>query len=166
MINRKMNVKKRIAFAPGGSNRKSLIEWSYYNQSALRSHELIAPSAVASVLEGTIGSHVERLHDGTAAASQQLAHLITSQKIDVLIIFWDRDAQADPGIAYLQELAVANNIIIAANLATADFVLASRLMDKAHTVPVSLVHEPRVLNGVAPAQFAPRKAFLKVNGIN
>jgi len=136
--NRKMNVKKRIAFVASDNNRKSLIEWSYYNQEILKEHELIATGAMADILEGTIAVPVTRLHDGAAAANQQLASMITGQKIDILIFFWD-PVQPPPyenGIRALHDLAVTNNIIIACNLATADFVLSSELMKKAHSVPV------------------------------
>ena len=69
IINRKMNVVKRIAFAANDNNRKSLIEWSYYNQEILKNHELIATGAIADILEGTIGVPVTKLADGSAAGS-------------------------------------------------------------------------------------------------
>jgi len=48
--NRKMNVVKRIAFVASDNNRKSLIEWSYYNQEILKNHELIATGVMADKL--------------------------------------------------------------------------------------------------------------------
>jgi len=137
-MNRKMNAAKRIAFAAGDINRKSLIEWSYYNQDVLKNHELIATGVTADILEGTIGVAVTRLTDGASSANQQLAGMIAEQKIDILLFFWEPSQPLQHnGIHSLYDLAVANNTIIAANLATADFVLSSVLMDKTHSVPVA-----------------------------
>jgi methylglyoxal synthase len=168
IINRKMNVVKRIAFAASDHNRKSLIEWAYYNQDILKNHELIATGVMADILEGTIGVRVTRLADGESSANQQLASLIAQQKIDILLFFWDpvQPLQQETGIRYLHELAIKNNIIIASNLATADFVLSSQLMDKTHSVPVV----PDILYaGKSNGYFKPteaRRVVLKVNTIN
>ena len=166
--NRKMTVRKRIAFAASDNNRKSLIEWSYYNQEILKEHELIATGATADILEGTIGVPVTRLHDGAAAANQQLSEMITEQKIDILLFFWDplQPLQYENGVRALHDMAVTRNIIIACNLATADFVLASALMNKAHSVPVL----PDFLYQSKPAAYfntgAGKRVVLKVNTIN
>jgi methylglyoxal synthase len=113
IINRKMNVVKRIAFAASDHNRKSLIEWSYYNQDILKNHELIATGPMADILEGTIGVRVTRLADGESSANQQLASMIAEQKIDILLFFWDplQPWQQENGIRYLHDTATRNNII-------------------------------------------------------
>lgn len=166
--NRKMNVVKRIAFAASDNNRKSLIEWSYYNQDILKQHELIATGPMADILEGTIGTPVTRLADGPAAANQQLAAMIAEQKIDILFFFWDpvQPLQVENGIRALHDMAVTRNIIIAGNLATADFVLSSVLMTRPHTVPVL----PDFFYGSQPAAkyngASQRRVVLKVNTIN
>lgn len=166
--NRKMTVKKRIAFAASEHNRKSLIEWSYYNQEILKDHELIATGATADILEGTIAVPVTRLHDGLAAANQQLSAMAAAQEIDILLFFWDplQPLPSENGLRALHNIAVTRNIIIACNLATADFVLASQLMHKEHSVPV----QPDFLY---PSKSTPyfnmgekRRVVLKVNSIN
>ena len=163
-----MNLKKRIAFVANDNNRKSLIEWSYYNQEILKDHELIATGATADILEGTIAVPVTRLHDGAAAANQQLATMITAQKIDILLFFWDplQPLQHENGVRALHDMAVACNIIIASNLATADFVLSSELMNKTHPVPVL----PGFLYHSKPAgcfnTAEGKRVVLKVNNIN
>ena len=166
--NRKMNVVKRIAFAASDNNRKSLIEWTYYNQETLKDHELIATGAMADILEGTVGVPVKRLHDGAAAANQQLASMITAQKIDILLFFWDPAGPLsyENGVRALHDLAISSNIIVACNLATADFVLASGLMGKSHSVPVvqgftNTAGPVRHFNG-----HEHRRVVLKVNTIN
>ncbi|MEP6750665.1 MAG: methylglyoxal synthase [Bacteroidota bacterium] len=168
IINRKMNTVKRIAFAANNHNRKSLIEWSYYNQDILKGHELIATGAVADILEGTVGVCVTKLTDGISSANHQLASMIAEQKIDILLFFWDpvQSLPLENGVRYLHDTALKNNIIIAGNLATADFVLSSALMEKTHSVPVV----PDISYANAPNDhFSNRddkRVFLKVNTIN
>jgi methylglyoxal synthase len=169
IINRKMNIVKRIAFAASDTNRKSLIEWSYYNQDILKEHELIATGAMAHILEGTIGMPVTRLADGVSSANQQLASMIADQKIDMLLFFWDPVQSSLPqenGIRYLHDTAVKNNIIIACNLATADFILSSSLMDKTHSVPLvpELLYAGK--SNVYLTTNDARRVNLKVNSIN
>lgn len=167
-MDRNMNVMKRIAFAAGDINRKSLIEWSYYNQDILKSHELIATGITADILEGTIGVTVHRLPDGTTVANQQLLSMIAEQQIDILLFFWEpsRSLQSNNDIHTLYDLALANNIIIASNLATADFVLSSVLMDKTHAVPLTgnLANDGTVI--ARPGKYAARQPVLKLNYIN
>lgn len=168
ITNRKMNTIKRIAFAASDNNRKSLIEWSYYNQEILKNHQLIATGSMAAILEGTIGVPVTRLQDGVSPANQQLASMIAEQKIDILIFFWDpvQPLHRSNGIRYLHDMAVTGNIIVACNLATADFVLSSVLMDKTHAVPVV---PDAMYTDTSTGYFntpGSRQATLKVNTIN
>ena len=166
--NRKMNAVKRIAFVASDNNRKSLIEWSYYNQEILKDHELIATGAMADILEGTVAVPVTRLHDGAAAANQQLAAMIKGQKIDILLFFWDpvQPLQFENGVRALHDMAVTGNTIIACNLASADFVLSSVLMNKSHSVPVlpdfSYAGKSRSYYSTNDS----RQVVLKVNTIN
>ncbi|MFT3936319.1 MAG: methylglyoxal synthase [Chitinophagaceae bacterium] len=166
--NRKMNEVKRIAFVASDVNRKSLIEWSYYNQDILKEHELIATGPMAHILEGTIGKTVTKLHDGITAANHQLATLIGGQQIDILIFFWDplQPLPYDNGIRALHDLAITNNIIIAGNLATADFILSSLLMNKEHSVPVQPEFTYAGKSRTFLANSDSRKAVLKLNAIN
>jgi methylglyoxal synthase len=168
IINRKMNVVKRIAFVASDNNRKSLIEWSYYNQEVLKAHELIATGVMADILEGTISVPVTRLPDGLSAANQQLAAMIAAQKIDILLFFWDpvQPLQQENGIRYLHNMAVTNNIIIACNLATADFVLSSVLMGKTHAVPIVADFSYTASSARHIINSEPRRVVLKVNTIH
>jgi len=168
MTNRKMNLVKRIAFAAGDINRKSLIEWCYYNQDILKNHELIATGLTATILEGTIGATVQRLPDGASSANQQLSAMVAEQQIDILLFFWEPFQLLQPknGIRVLYDLAVANNVIIACNLATADFVLSSVLMDRAYAVPVTGSRAGNETMDTAVADYSGQPPVLKLNYIN
>ena len=166
--NRQRAEKKRIAFAATDIHRKSLIEWAYYNQDILKEHELIATGTTADILEGTIGVPVTRLHDGAGAANQQLAALAAEQKLDILLFFWDplQPLQYENGVRALYDTAVARNIIVACNQATADFVLASALMNKTHAVPVLPDFLYRSKSAPPFTAGEGRRVVLKVNTIH
>ena len=166
--NRKMNVVKRIAFVANDNNRKSLIEWSYYNQEILKNHELIATGVMADILEGTVGVPVTKLQNSASAANHQLAAMIADQQIDILLFFWDpvQPLQLENGVRTLHDMAITSNIIIACNLATADFVLSSVLMDKPHSVPVLPDFTYAGKSKTYSNNGDYRKAVLKLNTIN
>jgi methylglyoxal synthase len=163
--NRKMNITKRIAFVASDNNRKSLIEWAYYNQEILKQHELIAASPMCEILEGTIGAAVTKLPEGFSSANQKLSSMIKAQEIDILVFFWDPvlPLQRDNNILALYDMAFAHNIIIVANQATADFVLASALMSKAHAVPATGDYNNSSINHFSNDN---RRVVLKVNTIH
>jgi methylglyoxal synthase len=58
--------------------------------------------------------------------------MIAQEKMDLVIFFWDPlEAQPhDSDVKALIRLAVAWNIVIACNVTTADFILASPLMNE------------------------------------
>ena len=129
---------------------------------------MIATGAMADILEGTVGMPVTRLHDGAAAANQQLAAMIRGQKIDILLFFWDpvQPLQFENGVRALHDMAVTGNIIIACNLATADFVLSSVLISKSHSVPVLPDFSYAGKSGSYYSANDSKQVVLKVNTIN
>jgi methylglyoxal synthase len=64
--------------------------------------------------------------------------MIAQGKMDLVIFFWDPlEAQPhDSDVKALIRLAVAWNIIIACNTTTADFILASPLMNEEYEAPI------------------------------
>ena len=166
--NRKMTPAKRIAFAATEFNRKAFIEWAYFNQDILRSHELIAAEGMAELLEGTVGVKVRTLPGTLFSANNELSNMIENQKIDMLILFWEPlvGKDSDNGVTMLHDKAIARNIMVAANLATADFVLSSPFMQKQHSVPVTT--QPPAYRRVGPGWNGGdgRRALLKLNTLH
>ena len=115
--------------------KEELLDWAKKNREELSKHELVATGTTGAIIEKELELPVQKLITGPLGGDQQLGAMIADGKLDLVIFFWDPlEAQPhDSDVKALIRLAVAWNIIIACNVTTADFVLASPFMDKAYT---------------------------------
>jgi methylglyoxal synthase len=127
---RKIDARKTIALVAHDNKKKDLIDWAYYNRTALARHELIATGTTGKLLEEKLDRPIKKLLSGPLGGDQQIGAKIAEGKIDVLIFFWDpMEAQPhDSDVKALLRLGVAWNILLACDRATADFILTSPLM--------------------------------------
>ena len=127
---RKMSGSKRIALVAHDNKKAELIEWAFYNRTALAKHRLYGTGTTGTLLEQALGQSVHKFLSGPLGGDQQIGASIAEGKIDVLIFFWDpMEAQPhDPDIKALLRLGVVWNIPFACDRATADFLLTSPLM--------------------------------------
>jgi len=117
-------------------NRKTdLIDWAYYNRTALAKHQLFATGTTGKMLEDKLDQHVTKFLSGPLGGDQQVGAMIAEGNIDVLIFFWDpMEAQPhDPDVKALLRLAVTWNIPTACDRATADFIFTSPLIVQEYT---------------------------------
>jgi methylglyoxal synthase len=130
MAERTVTVAKRVALVAHDKRKEELIEWARKNREELAQHSLVATGTTGKVLEEELGLTVEKLITGPLGGDQQLGAMIAQGQMDLVIFFWDPlEAQPhDSDVKALIRLAVAWNIIIACNITTADFVMASPLM--------------------------------------
>ena len=129
---------KRIALVAHDYKKKDLIEWAYYNRTALSQHELIATGTTGKLLEEKLGRPVKKLLSGPLGGDQQMGAMIAEERLDMMVFFWDpMEAQPhDSDVKALLRLAVAWNILMACNRSTADFILTSVLMQEDYPVVV------------------------------
>ncbi|HVG15739.1 MAG TPA: methylglyoxal synthase [Chitinophagaceae bacterium] len=138
MITDQLHTGKRLALIAHDNKKEDLIAWAFQNKNSLTHHALSGTGSTATLLEEKTGLPVKKLLSGPLGGDQQVGALIAERKIDFLIFFWDpMEAQPhDSDVKALLRIAVAWNILIANNRTTADFLLASTLMNKEYTMEV------------------------------
>ncbi|HEU4609007.1 MAG TPA: methylglyoxal synthase [Chitinophagaceae bacterium] len=125
-----LHSRKRIALVAHDHKKKDLIEWAEYNRTALGRHDLISTGTTGKMLEEKLDRPVKKMMSGPLGGDQQIGAMIATGEIDVLIFFWDpMEAQPhDSDVKALLRLAIAWNILMACDRATADFLFTSPLM--------------------------------------
>lgn len=126
---------KSIALVAHDNMKDDLITWCKTHKDKLKSHKLFATGTTGLKLEQNTGLSIHKLISGPLGGDQQIGALITEQKVDVMIFFWDPlEAQPhDPDVKALLRLAAVWNIPVACNGATADFLVSSPLFDNSYS---------------------------------
>ncbi len=138
-----MSKQKTIALVAHDNRKKDLAEWVAFNYRILSRHKLICTGTtgkmVEEVLQEKLDRHevdgvmpsIVRLKSGPLGGDQQLGALISEDKIEVLIFFWDpmQPQPHDVDVKALLRIAVLYNIPVATNLASADFMITSPLFE-------------------------------------
>ena len=130
MPQRTITPKKRIALVAHDKRKEELLTWAQHNREILTKHELVGTGTTSKLIAEKLELNVERLITGPLGGDQQLGAMIAEGRLDLIVFFWDPlEAQPhDSDVKALIRLAVAWNIILACNPTTADYVLASPLM--------------------------------------
>ncbi len=122
---------KRIALIAHDERKADLLEWAQYNKVPLSRHILFATGTTGTILQRELGLNVTSYMSGPLGGDQQIGAHIVQGDIDVLIFFWDplKSHPHDPDVRALLRVAVMQNIPIACNRSSADFIFASPLMN-------------------------------------
>lgn len=135
VTSRRIEARKRIALVAHDNKKKDLIDWAEFNKVVLAKHELFATGTTGKLLEEKLDRPVGKFLSGPLGGDQQIGSAIAEGRIDIMIFFWDpMEAQPhDSDVKALLRVAVAWNIVVANDRATADFILTSPLMQTSYT---------------------------------
>lgn len=130
----KSNRVKNIALIAHDNRKKELIAWASKHKEILKPHNLMGTGTTAKLLEEHTQLKVLGFKSGPLGGDQQVGAAIAEGKIDMMIFFWDPlEAQPhDPDVKALLRIAVLYDIPVAANKATADFIISSQLFHEAY----------------------------------
>ena len=126
-----------IALVAHDNKKVELLRWAEFNRPTLAQHDLIATGTTGTLLEYELGLKITRLMSGPLGGDQQIGSRIAEGKVDMLVFFWDplEPQPHDPDVKALLRLAALWNVPVASNLATADMLISSPLLDN-HYEPV------------------------------
>ena len=144
--------KKKIALVAHDHKKAELLQWAEKHVAELQQHTLYATGTTGKLLSEELSPAVQRLQSGPLGGDQQIGAKISEGEIDFVIFFWDplEPQPHDPDVKALLRLAVVWNIPLACNLASADFLFASSLMNHDYERKVPDYHEyhTRVLENI------------------
>jgi len=144
--------RKTIGLVAHHNKSPDLIEWARFNAGLLRRHDLVATGTTGSLLAEALDMPVRRLNSGPLGGDQQLGALIAEGDVDVLVFFWDplEPQPHDPDVKALLRIAVVWNVPVACDLASADFMISSPLMESptyVRAMPDFSAHNRRAIAG-------------------
>lgn len=129
-----MEKTKHIALVAHDGKKKELVEWCDKNRDILKNHFLCGTGTTAKLIAEKTGLPVKGYCSGPLWGDQQIGSRIVEGGIDFLIFLWDplESQPHDPDVKALLRIAVVYDIPVANNLATADFMLASKYMSETY----------------------------------
>ena len=123
--------KKRIALVAHDHKKQELITWAKKHIKFLERHTLIGTGTTGRMLEEALGLPVKKMESGPLGGDMQIGAQIAESQIDFLIFFWDplESQPHDPDVRALLRVAVVWNLPLACNEASADYMMASPLLE-------------------------------------
>lgn len=128
----KIGVKKNIALIAHDGKKPDIIKWCEKNEGILRKHNLCGTGTTSKMISSITGLDVKGFNSGPLGGDQQIGAEVVEGRVDFIIFIADPlSAQPhDPDVKALLRIAQVYDIPIATNLASADFMINSPLMNE------------------------------------
>lgn len=120
-----------IALIAHDGRKVDMVAFATYNRERLGRFHLVATSTTGLLLREKVGLEVTRLLSGPMGGDAQIAALIVEGKIRAVIFLVDPLSAHphDPDIRTILRVCNVHNVPLATNVATADLMMASSLLD-------------------------------------
>ncbi len=122
--------RKTIALIAHDHKKSDMVKWALNNKETLAKFDLCGTGTTAKLVSDATGLVVKRYLSGPLGGDLEIGAKIAEKKIDIVIFFWDplETQPHDPDVKALLRIAVVYDIAIATNIATADYVLNSKIL--------------------------------------
>ncbi len=122
---------KKIALIAHDGKKQEIVDWALKNKEILKHFKLCGTGTTAKRIQENTGLEVEGFMSGPLGGDQQIGAKVAEGEIGFIIFLCDPlTAQPhDPDVKALLRIAVLYNVPIATNIATADYVITSNLLN-------------------------------------
>ena len=123
---------KTLALVAHNKKKNVLLEWAKENKKILKKYRLVGTSHTADLLNNVLELNVEKVGHGPKGGDILLAAKMIEGEIDKVIFFIDSETPHghEHDIQTLIRTAVINNIPIALNRASANYIIPDKKTDK------------------------------------
>lgn len=135
-----MDAQKRIALVAHDNQKPAMAAWATRHRAALSKHRLWGTGTTGGMVAKATCLPITLLKSGPLGGDQQLGAMIAEQQLDILIFFTDPLSAHphDVDVKALLRISTLNQVALACNAATADFIIASAHLEAAYE-PVQTV---------------------------
>jgi methylglyoxal synthase len=122
-------IRPRIALIAHDACKDEMVQWASFNKGTLLRCGLFGTATTGKRVSDIVGLPIELLLSGPQGGDAQVGAMISENKLDALIFFWDplTSQPHDVDVKMLLRLAVLHNVPIACNRSSADFLISSPL---------------------------------------
>jgi methylglyoxal synthase len=121
-----------IALIAHDGRKVDMVAFATYNRERLSHFNLVATSTTGQLLEDKVGLRVTRLLSGPMGGDTQIAALVAEGKVRAVIFLVDplSPHPHEPDIQAILRVCNVHNVPLATNVASADLLMTSSLLDR------------------------------------
>ncbi len=122
---------KNIALVAHDNMKNDMVEWCDFNKGTLSNYCLYATGTTGKRISEKTELEIHLLKSGPYGGDMELGSMISNEKLDCLIFFWDplESQPHDVDVKAVLRIAVLYNTPTACNRATADMLISSSLFN-------------------------------------